>query len=72
MEIPPLVADATTLPGGKHVTGFSVAYGSLRIQFLWHPRKRGTITRAYCRVDYEETVFQSFIVPPLSGGKVVP
>ena len=37
-EIPPLVANATTLPGGKHVTGFSVAYGSLRIQFLCHPR----------------------------------
>ena len=36
--IPPLVAGATTLPGGKHVTGFSVAYGSLRIQFLCHPR----------------------------------
>ncbi len=29
-------------------------------------------TRAYGRVDYEETVFQSFIVPPFSGGKVVP
>ena len=38
---PPLEAGATTLPGGKHVTGFSVAYGSLRIQFLCHPRKRG-------------------------------
>ncbi|WP_296960855.1 hypothetical protein, partial [uncultured Dialister sp.] len=24
-------------PKGKHVTGFSVAYGSLRIQFLCHP-----------------------------------
>ena len=35
---PPLVAGATTLPGGKHVTGFSVAYGSLRIQFFCHPR----------------------------------
>ena len=35
---PPLVAGATTMPGGKHVTGFSVAYGSLRIQFLCHPR----------------------------------
>ena len=37
-RFPPLVAGATTLPGGKHVTGFSVAYGSLRIQFLCHPR----------------------------------
>ena len=35
---PPLVAGATTLPVGKHITGFSVAYGSLRIQFLCHPR----------------------------------
>ena len=35
---PPLVAGATTLPGGKRVTGFSVAYGSLRIQFPCHPR----------------------------------
>ena len=33
---PPLVAGATTLPGGKRVTGFSVAYGSLRIQFPCH------------------------------------
>ena len=40
-RFPPLVAGATTLPGGKHVTGFSVAYGSLRIQFLCHPCKRG-------------------------------
>ena len=36
--IPPLVAGATTLSAGKRVTGFSVAYGSLRIQFLCHPR----------------------------------
>ena len=28
-------------PKGKHVTGFSVAYGSLRIQFLCHPAKAG-------------------------------
>ena len=26
-------------PKGKHVTGFSVAYGSLRIQFPYHPLK---------------------------------
>ena len=36
------------------------------------PASGGTITRAYCRAAYEETAFQSFIVPPLSGGKVVP
>ncbi|WP_288803723.1 hypothetical protein, partial [uncultured Dialister sp.] len=46
--IPPLVAGATTLPGGKHVTGFSVAYGSLRIQFLCHPRKRGHYKAPLC------------------------
>ena len=32
------MAGATTLSAGKRVTGFSVAYGSLRIQFLCHPR----------------------------------
>ena len=36
------------------------------------PASGGTITRAYCRAAYEETAFQNFIVPPLSGGKVVP
>ena len=36
-----MVAGATTLPGGKHATGFSVAYGSLRIQFLCHPPQFG-------------------------------
>ena len=30
-------------PKGKHVTGFSVAYGSLRIQFLCHPAKAGAL-----------------------------
>ena len=37
----PLVAGATTLPGG----------------------------RGHNRINYEETAFQSFIVPPLSGGE---
>ena len=36
------------------------------------PASEGTITRAYGRVAYEETAFQNFIVPPHSGGKVVP
>ena len=36
------------------------------------PASGGRITRAYGRVAYEETAFQSFIIPPLSGGKVVP
>ena len=36
-RFPPLVAVATTLSAGKRVTGFSVAYGSLRIQFPCHP-----------------------------------
>ena len=30
-------------PAGKRVTGFSVAYGSLRIQFLCHPAKAGAL-----------------------------
>ena len=37
-RFPPLVAGATTLSAGKRVTGFSVAYGSLRIKFPCHPR----------------------------------
>ena len=37
-----LLANQVPLPpGGKHVTGFSVAYGSLRIQFLCHPPQFG-------------------------------
>ncbi len=44
--IPPLVAGATTLSAGKRVSGFSVAYGSLRIQFPSH-HKRGTINLRY-------------------------
>ena len=27
----------------------------------------GTITRAYCRAIYEESVSQCFILPPLAG-----
>ena len=79
-------------PVGKRVTGFSVAYGSLRIQFPCHRSSvgrqkesalmgrlgallrpcggpmqdlhRGTITRAYCRAIYEESVSRCFILPP--------
>ncbi len=40
--IPPLVAGATTLPGGKHVTGFA---GRLQLPYesgsFATPRKRG-------------------------------
>ncbi len=41
-----------TSPKGKHVTGFSVAYGSLRIQFLCHPASGGRTTRAKQRETY--------------------
>ena len=33
----PIPACGGTSPKGKHVTGFSVVYDSLRIQFLCHP-----------------------------------
>ena len=36
------------------------------------PASGGTITRAYCRAAYGEIASRCFIVPPLSGGKVVP
>ena len=36
------------------------------------PASGGTITRAYDRVAYGEIASRCFIVPPLSGGKVVP
>ena len=45
MEIPPLVANATTFP----------------------PLRGGTITRAYCRAIYEESVSRCFILPPEQG-----
>ena len=51
---------------------FRLPCGPLQISFACHPASGGRITRAYGRVAYEETAFQSFIVPPLSGGKVVP
>ena len=31
------------------------------------PASGGTITRAYCRAIYEESVSQCFILPPLAG-----
>ncbi len=66
--IPPLVAGATTLPGGKHVTGFA---GRLQLTYesssFATPASGGTITRAYCRAIYEESVSRCFILPPLAG-----
>ena len=46
--------------------------GRLRAYFdqLAHPMQdvhSGTITHAYCRVIYEESVSRCFILPPLSG-----
>ena len=47
---PLLVAGATTLPSGKHVTGFA---GRLQLPYesssFATPASGGTITRAYCR-----------------------
>ena len=66
--IPPLVAGATTLPGGKHVTGFA---GRLQLPYesssFATPASGGTITLAYCRAIYEESVSRCFILPPLAG-----
>ena len=54
-------------PGGR---GNATPFGGWRHHLS--PAGGGTITRAYCSATYEGTAFQSFIVPPLSGGKVVP
>ena len=63
--IPPLVAGATTLPGGKHVTGFSVAYGSLRIQFPCHPVGSMSLDS---RVAYSSPMNPVPLPPPQFGG----
>ena len=67
--IPPLVPYGTTLPGGKHVTGFSVAYGSLRIQFLCHPRKRGHYKAPLCCERLMKGLFCGVLFCPLHRGK---
>ena len=63
--IPPLVAGATTLPGGKHVTGFA---GRLQLPYesssFATPASGGTTTNAYCRAAYEENDSRCFILPP--------
>ena len=63
--IPPLVAGATTLPCGKHVTGFAgrlqLPYGSSSFAT---PASGGTTTNAYCRAAYEENDSRCFILPP--------
>ena len=66
--IPPLVAGATTLPGGKHVTGFSVAYGSLRIQFPCHHFVVGLWMLSHGAMSLQESIEQ-FILSPGWGGK---
>ena len=62
------MAGATTLPGGKHVTGFA---GRLQLPYesssFATPASGGTITRAYCRDAYEENVSRCFILPPEQG-----
>ena len=59
---PPIPLRGTS-PKGKHVTGFSVASGSLRIQFLCHPAGGGRTTRAQASAAYEQPASQSFVVP---------
>ena len=71
MEIPPCPLRGTS-PRESVSRNFRLPCGPLQISFACHPASGGRITRAYGRVAYEETAFQSFIVPPLSGGKVVP
>ena len=61
-RLPPIPLRGTS-PKGKHVTGFSVASGSLRIQFLCHPAGGGRTTRAQVRAAYEQPDSQSFVVP---------
>ena len=60
--IPPLVAGATTLSAGKRVTGFSVAYGSLRIQFPCHPVGSMSLDS---RVAYSSPMNPVPLPPPL-------
>ena len=65
MEIPPLlVAGATTLSAGKRVTGFSVAYGSLRIQFPCHPVGSMSLDSRVAGLPYESS---SFATPSSRG-----
>ena len=65
--IPPLVAGAITLSAGKRVTGFSVAYGSLRIQFPCHPVGSMSLDSRAAGLPYESS---SFATPAVRwGGK---
>ena len=49
---------------GKHVTGFSVAYGSLRIQFLCHPQGE---TQFLCHPQGETRISGAYPCIPLRG-----
>ena len=68
MEIPPCPLRGTS-PRESVSRNFRLPCGPLQISFACHPANGGRITRAYGRVAYEEIAFQSFIVPPLSGGE---
>ena len=68
MEIPPCPLRGTS-PRESVSRNFRLPCGPLQISFACHPASGGRITRAYGRVAYEEIAFQSFIVPPLSGGR---
>ena len=56
-------------PAGKRVTGFSVAYGSLRIQFPCH-RKRGHYKAPLCCELLMKRVFRGVLFCPLNRGEV--
>ena len=60
--MPPLAAKTIQPPCGR---GNASPFGALRHHLS--PASGGTITRAYCRAIYEESVSQCFILPPLAG-----
>ena len=72
MEIPPCPLRGTS-PAVRLVNQKEGPFmGRLRAYFdqLAHPMQdvhSGTITRAYCRAIYEESVSRCFILPPLAG-----
>ena len=69
--IPPLVAGATTLPGGKHVTGFA---GRLQLPYesssFATPRKRGHYKAPLCcELLMKGLLFRALFFPLNRGGK---
>ena len=71
---PPLVAGATTFPlqfggaaKGKRLNGQARRLTSPHCGGPMQDLHSGTITRAYCRAIYEESVSRCFILPPEQG-----